>query len=711
MTSSDPLPAAQQHAYENMCREFDRSQYNKVVRIADSILSLFPEHGETLAMKGLTMYKLEKADEGVELIKKGISLNPRSAACWHCLGSCHVHEKKFPEALKAFKMALTIDKDDYTILRDLSSVAVHVRDWEQFFEVRQRIVALRPSVLDGWVALACAHKMLGHPKLASAVLEMMPSVSNTKTPEYSEIILFRVELALEQNMPRAALELLKSHDDCIQDQVAKLLLRAQAHTALGQKSEAEEKYIRLVQMGICERDCIAKIARLRKIPLDESRLTPKNGAEEAYMTLLDTIAKECPGNDYIRRHALDCVPISDFKERLSSFAAEYIRRMVPSLWSVLKSLYSFPDRVSIIAEVFSQWEKELIAGNCEAFGEKNPCHLLWIWAFLATHWRRLGEYDKALDYINKSIEHTPTLELLYLEKSKIYFMKGEKDLAEAFADDARKMDLQDKCLSSKAAKVFFRNNNIEGGERLLSFFCKPDTKPEHVYLLTVELQCYWYEKEVGEAYFRKGDIYSALQNLLLFELHQTHNRNDLYDFHNYVFRRSTMRYWFDAISREDNIGENKMFLDICPALIRCYMHIFKFGEEAVKSVHVPRPPIDPSGLPAEEVKHLNQLRKEYYLEDIDLSEPMKKGEKYLNYLLKSRGESQDTQLLAIEYYTLLKKPLLVARALLALKKHHHSLLMQDVMFKNGLFAEEKANMDNRMLSIIETVFQSCGTPE
>lgn len=702
------LPPPQQRLYDKLGHDFNNNLYSKVLRNAEAILSVFPEHAETLAMKGMTLHKMEKTEEAFELIKKAIGIDASTMMPWHCLGSCHLFQKRYGDALKAFKQALVRDPEDYQLLRDVASVSIQLRDWDLFLETQQKLVVLRPSSKDNWIALSCAHKMLHNPKIASAVLDIMPPLNAGQPSEVSELALHRAELALEAGDPSAALSLLKKNDDKINDEVAKLLIRAQVHTALGQKVEAEQRYMELIRLGISEGDCIAKIARLRKIPLDEN-LRPKNQVDQ-YMALLDSILSNCLRSDYIRRHSLDCTPIETFESRLSSFCADYIRRLVPSLWSVLKSLYRFPERSAIIEKVFVQWEKELQGGTCCSFGESNPCHLLWIWAMLATHYRRVGDYQRAHQYIDKAIEHTPTLENLYLEKCKIYSREGNTKAAAEFADRARVLDLQDKYLNSKAAKMYFRDNNIKQGEFVMSHFYKPGVLPEEVFLIALESQCYWYEKEVGEAFYRSGDTYAALQNLLMYEKHHRDNHNELYDFHHYVFRRCTMRYWFDVLHCDDNMGENKFFLRMCPCLVKCYMRVHELGEEAILAAHTPRPEVNPENVTPEEAKRLEKERAKVLIQDIDLSEPLKKAEKYLAYLLKNRGTDQKTHLLAIEYYALINKPLLVSRALLCLKKLKYSKVKEEAeKMEKGLLQRERVNLDEKVISIIEEVLRVVAT--
>lgn len=698
------LPPTQRRLYDKLADEIELGHHSKALRTVDAILAVFPEHPDSLATKGLILHKMEEPAEAFEFIKKAISLNADSTTAWHCLASCHLSEKNFVDALKAMKQGLLRTPQSSTILRDMSSVAIQLRDWDQFLEIRQKLVVISPLAKQNWIALSCAHKMLGNPKIASAVLEMMPPINAVQPVEESELALYRAELALEGGDPRAALSILKEFNGQIMDDVAKLSLRAQVHTAFGQKVEAEQRYMDLIRMGISEADCVAKIARLRKVALDEN-LRPKNQVEP-YMALLDSILIECPRSDYVRRHALDCVPMGSFEDRLSSFCTDYIRRLVPSLWSVLKSLYRFPERAAIIEKIFIQWEQELQAGACTSFGETNPCHLLWVWTMLATHYRRVGDYQRAHQYIDKAIAHTPTLEHLYLEKSKIYFREGNTAAAAEYADRARVLDLQDKYLNTKAAKMFFRDNNIEQGETIMSYFQSSDSVANQFFLHCLESQCYWYEKEVGEAFYRRGDIYAALQNLLMFEKHHLENHNELYDFHNYVFRRCTVRHWFDTIHCDDNIGENKFFLKMCPCLVRCYMRVHEVGESAVRASHVPRPEIIGDGLEEKDIKRIAQLRKKFLIHDIDLSEPLKKAEKYLCYLLMNRGGDPRTQLLAIEYWTLRNKPLLVSRALLSLRKQKYTGVKEEAKkFEEQLFQRERSNLNEKVTSIIEEILQ------
>ncbi|KEG08467.1 putative N-acetyltransferase subunit Nat1 [Trypanosoma grayi] len=699
---SAPLPQAQQRVFDKLGREFDAREYKKALRSADSILAVVPDHADTIAMKGLTLHNLDRKEEGLNTIKEAIALNAKSTIAWHSLGMCHRSEKNYTEALTAFKCAHQSDPSNVNVLRDISSICVQLRDWEHFVETRQKMVTLKASVRANWIALSCGHRMLGHTELAAAVMDVMTNIMDAgdNNVEKSEVHLYRVELELARNAPARALELLKKHDAEIVDEAEKTLLGAKAYTLLGQKVEAEKRYMELISKGIAEADCIAAIAHLRKIPLDTYRCPKRD--EEKYLELLLQVLEANPKCDYAKRRALDYVPIDQFKERLRDYAARFITKMIPSLFSVLKSLYQDTARATEIGEVFLRWEEEVKAKDFSSFGGAgNPCYILWIWMYLASHYCRLREFDRALDYINLAIDHTPTVELLYLMKAKIQERSQRLDEAAMSAEKARQLDLQDKYLNGKAAKYFLRANRIEEAEERMQLFYKTSAVPGDTYLTALESQCAWYEREVGDAFYRKGDYMSALANYLMYEEHHMRNHIELLDFHNYVFRRCTMRAWFDVLARDDDLEGNKFFLKLCPRIVRTYMKVCGEGEEAVRAKHKPRPELEQCD-DADENTRLMQLRKEFYLDNVDISNPLKKAERYLPPYLVHNAASTEAHLLALEFYSVTQKPLLVARELMVLAKLKEPRTGEHIAaFERTYLSETAPQMDPRMKAVVE----------
>lgn len=59
--------------------------------------------------------------------------------------------------------------------------------------------------------------------------------------------------------------------------------------------------------------------------------------------------------------------------------------------------------------------------NCVSGGDlEPPTAILWVYHFLAQHFDYLRDSKKAMEYIEKALEHTPTLIEAYMVKARIY---------------------------------------------------------------------------------------------------------------------------------------------------------------------------------------------------------------------------------------------------------------------------------------------------
>lgn len=109
-------------------------QYKNGLKLAKQILTnpKYTEHGETLAMKGLTLNCLGRKDEAYEHVKRGLRNDLRSHVCWHVYGLLQRSDKKYDEAIKCYRNALKWEKDNIQILRDLSLLQIQMGDLEGY---------------------------------------------------------------------------------------------------------------------------------------------------------------------------------------------------------------------------------------------------------------------------------------------------------------------------------------------------------------------------------------------------------------------------------------------------------------------------------------------------------------------------------------------------------------------------------------------------
>ncbi|KAH7098648.1 hypothetical protein BKA62DRAFT_810519 [Auriculariales sp. MPI-PUGE-AT-0066] len=77
---------------------YEAKRYKNAIKTADRILKKFPEHGESLYMKGLLISMVRKKEEGLDMTKCGARFNLTSNIVWHVLGLIHKADRNYEEA-------------------------------------------------------------------------------------------------------------------------------------------------------------------------------------------------------------------------------------------------------------------------------------------------------------------------------------------------------------------------------------------------------------------------------------------------------------------------------------------------------------------------------------------------------------------------------------------------------------------------------------
>ena len=115
-------------------KSYEQKQYKNGLKFAKQILSnpKFSEHGETQAMKGLTLNCLGRKEEAYDYVRRGLRNDLKSHVCWHVYGLLQRSDKKYDEAIKCYRNALKWEPENIQILRDLSLLQVQMRDLEGY---------------------------------------------------------------------------------------------------------------------------------------------------------------------------------------------------------------------------------------------------------------------------------------------------------------------------------------------------------------------------------------------------------------------------------------------------------------------------------------------------------------------------------------------------------------------------------------------------
>jgi N-alpha-acetyltransferase 15/16, NatA auxiliary subunit len=110
------LPAKERSLFARLLQEYELKKVKVGIKTADTILKKFPDHGETLCMKGLLLTSMERKAEGLELAKKGLRNDLGSFICWHALGILHRMDRNYGESIKCYSQALRIEPVSLSLL-------------------------------------------------------------------------------------------------------------------------------------------------------------------------------------------------------------------------------------------------------------------------------------------------------------------------------------------------------------------------------------------------------------------------------------------------------------------------------------------------------------------------------------------------------------------------------------------------------------------
>ena len=542
----------------------------------DQILKKNPEHGESLALKGLIVSCLDQKDEAFDLVRKGLKYDLKSGVSWHIYGILHRTYHNYPEAIKSYSNALKYDKENVSILREQAVMFVQLRRFAEHTEMRAAILRLKPESRSNFTALAVAHHLQGHLKQAEAVLNAFESTQKdipfqVSTYEASEALLYHNSIVAELEEYERALMHLEGIERQVLDKGRWLELRATYFLKLGRKNDALSAWKTLLQrnaecrsffMGYGEAFDAYKDGQI--IDVERARL------------MYDSLSQEFPRSTLAQTIPLDFLNGEDFRGVVEPYLKKSLQRGVPSLFSSVKGLYKNAAKQSTIGEIVMEFLQSNKATGDTSQAEL-PTFLLWADYFLAQHHTFLGNHDKALTYIDDAISHTPTLVELHLVKARIYKHKGDKQTAMQVMNIARELDLQDRYINCKASKYMLRNHANELAYETLGLFTRADTPGGPVVDLT-DMQCMWFALEDGESFLEQNLLGLALKRFsAVFQFFDDWTE-DQFDFHTYCYRKGTIEGYFKLLRWEKELRVHPYFVRAARGAVKAYIQLYEKRE-------------------------------------------------------------------------------------------------------------------------------------
>ncbi|KAG2599107.1 hypothetical protein PVAP13_5KG457000 [Panicum virgatum] len=551
------LPPKEANLFKVIVKSYETKQYKKGLKAADSILKKFPEHGETLSMKGLTLNCMDRKSEAYELVRRGLKNDLKSHVCWHVYGLLYRSDREYREAIKCYRNALRIDPDNIEILRDLSLLQAQMRDLSGFVETRQQLLSLKPNHRMNWIGFAVAHHLNSNSSKAIEVLEAYEGTLEDDYPpdneryEHNEMLLYKISLFEECGMLDRALEEMQKKESKIVDKLSFKEQMASVLFKLGRFDESESIYRSLLFMNPDNYKYFIAVQKCLGLYSDNGQYSA--GDVERLSALYNSLKEKYSWSSAVKRIPLDFLEGEKFQEAADSYVRPLLTKGVPSLFSDLSPLYEHPGKANILEQLFLKIEDSIRTSGCFPGSPQKepPSTLLWTLFLISQHYDRRGQYEIALNKIDEAISHTPTVIDLYSVKGKILQHAGNFAAAAALADEARSMDLVG--LAEKTAVLFTKDGDQHNNLH--------------------DMQCMWYELASGESYFRQGDLGRALKNFLAVEKHYADMTEDQFDFHSYCLRKMTLRAYVSMLKFQDRLHAHEYFHKAAAGAIRCYMKL------------------------------------------------------------------------------------------------------------------------------------------
>ncbi|RPD56962.1 NMDA receptor-regulated protein 1a [Lentinus tigrinus ALCF2SS1-7] len=556
---SRALPSKESGLFKEVLHYYEDRQLKKGLKTADVILKKFPNHGETLCMKGLILTHLGRRDEGLDFVKQGVRLDLTSHICWHVFGLIQKGQKNYEEALKSYTQALRFDKENMNILRDAAHLQTQLRQYDHLVETRHTLLRLRPQLRQNWIALAVAYHLSGNLTEAKAVLEQYERIIKNVPDydvEFSEILLYHVRVLEDLGDYTEAIALLdaSAKERTIIDRVAIMEFRARILSKAG-KDEAKQAWQGLIEQNPDCYDYYKGFLSSRGIDIDA--VTDENRSK-AVQSLHD-FSEQFSKASAPRRLALDIALGDEFKGLLEPFLRTRLEKGVPSLFADLKSLYRSPEKREIIEQTATSILSTLAHPSTDpAPSETDPTEYIWTLYFLAQHHSWLGRHKQALELLDEAITHTPTLPELYMFKARVLKRAGDPFGAAKCMDLARTLDLQDRFLNTKCGKYRLRAGLIEEAVEVFGLFTKKDAPSPSQDL--EDMQSLGYLTEEADAHLRNGNLAMALKKYdAIFKVFDIFE-DDQFDFHGYSVRKFTINIYLNLIQWEDKLRSHPAYV-------------------------------------------------------------------------------------------------------------------------------------------------------
>ena len=674
--------------FQMALKEFDAKRYEKVEKLCDRMISKNPKDDQALALKGLNYYFLQKPELGEKILKQALKANFKSPVAWHFYAIFHKERGNYSQAMKSYNKALNFAPTNFNIIRDLSYMQLYLRQLDSFVQTCKLGVENKPGMLINWVTLAFSYSLVKDYKSALAALNSVEKLGKEtlKKNDIHELKLFNAMIQSKDKKYEEAMNYLIHFK-------SELIDKPMVYDMIVQNAIKAKKYN--IGLDYCTKalnlnpDNINLILYYFIMKINQNDFQPKTyndllNIQENYKYLKDMIEvlselkNNYPKSKIIKNLELSFSQNEEFEKKFENYFINQLEITIPSIFINIQFIYKLqPHKIKIIQKILDKYNANIKSSSKINDNLDLPIHVAWVYFYEAQHYLFLSELEEAINYINVAIDITPSVIEFYMVAAKIFKHSYMIDNYILAYDKARMLDVGDRYLNAKTAKIYLRSGDIEKNSELMKEFVSDPLTEENIKFT----ETLWYLNECGGAFLIKKNIirsHYCFRNVINVFLAII---KDQVDFYNFCLRRNMLKDLYHTIVFLNGIAKNKYVIQALIKIDIIYNYL-KANENNKE-------------LEEKFIKEYEKMIEEYSIKEYlfkNITELVKTIEKdFYEVLIKLQKiySNEEIHYLCVKYFLKNDKLLMAIKSIKILSENKNSFYYNDSLKLVKLYLQEK----------------------
>ena len=674
--------------FQMALKEFDAKRYEKVEKLCDRMISKNQKDDQALALKGLNYYFLQKPELGEQILKQALKANFKSPVAWHFYAIFHKERGNYSQAMKSYNKALNFAPTNFNIIRDLSYMQLYLRQLDSFVQTCKLGVENKPGMLINWVTLAFSYSLVKDYKSALAALNSVEKLGKEtlKKNDIHELKLFNAMIQSKDKKYEEAMNYLIHFK-------SELIDKPMVYDMIVQNAIKAKKYN--IGLDYCTKalnlnpDNINLILYYFIMKINQNDFQPKTyndllNIQENYKYLKDMtevlyeLKNNYPKSKIIKNLELSFSQNEEFEKKFENYFITQLEITIPSIFINIQFIYKLqPHKIKIIQKILDKYNANIKSSSKINDNLDLPIHVAWVYFYEAQHYLFLSELEEAINYINVAIDITPSVIEFYMVAAKIFKHSYMIDNYILAYDKARMLDVGDRYLNAKTAKIYLRSGDIEKNSELMKEFVSDPLTEENIKFT----ETLWYLNECGGAFLIKKNIirshycFKNVINVFLAII------KDQVDFYNFCLRRNMLKDLYHTIVFLNGIAKNKYVIQALIKIDIIYNYL-KANENNKE-------------LEEKFIKEYEKMKEEYSIKEYlfkNITELVKTIEKdFYEVLIKLQKiySNEEIHYLCVKYFLKNDKLLMAIKSIKILSENKNSFYYNDSLNLVKLYLQEK----------------------